>query len=83
MPTTLPRVNVAFKPSTYEMLEAISKVQHASLSQVVSELVQHALDLAEDLALVQGAERRLETFRRDDGLSSADLLKWNKNRKKK
>ncbi len=83
MPTTLPRVNVAFKQSTYEMLEAISKVQHASLSQVVSELVQHALDLAEDLALVQGAERRLETFRRDDGLSSTDLLKWNKNRKKK
>ena len=82
MPTTLPRVNVAFERSTYEVLEEISKVEHASLSHVVSKLVKYALELAEDLALVQTAEKRLETFRRDDAVKSKDLIRWNKNRKK-
>ena len=83
MPTTLPRVNVAFERSTYEILEAISKVEHASKSQIVSKLVQYALDLAEDLALVHEAKKRLETFQRDDAISSDDLLKWNKSRRGK
>lgn len=82
MPTTLPRVNVAFERSTYEVLEAISKVEHASLSHIVSRLVKYALELAEDLALVQGAEKRLNTFKRDDAISSAELLKWNKSRRR-
>ncbi len=82
MPTTLPRVNVTFERSTYEILEAISKMEHASLSQIVSELVRYALELAEDLALVRVAEKRLETFKRDDVISSEDLLKWNKSRRR-
>jgi len=83
MPTTHPRVNVTLEPETYHVLEAISKLEKSSLSNVVSKLVNLALELAEDLALVQGATARLEDFRRDDALSSEALLKWNKTRKKK
>ena len=83
MPTTLPRVNVAFKRPIYEILEEISRAERASLSQVVSRLVQSALELAEDLALVEAAEKRLESFSRDDALDSAELLQWNKSRKKR
>ena len=82
MPTTLPRVNVAFEQSTYEILEEISKTEHASLSHIVSKLVKYALELAEDLSLVQTAENRLQTFKRDDVLESKELLQWNKRRKK-
>ena len=81
MPTTLPRVNVVFERPIYEILEEISRAERASLSQVVSRLVQSALELAEDLALVETAEKRLESFSRDDGLDSTELVKWNKSRK--
>lgn len=83
MPTTLPRVNVVFEKPTYEALEKISRAEGASLSQVVSHLVQSALELAEDLSLAETAEERLRTFRRDDALSSDDLLKWNRTRKRR
>lgn len=82
MPTTLPRVNVAFDKATYEALEEISKTEHASLSHIVSKLVKYALELAEDLALVEQAEKRLSDFRRDDALTTENLLRWNKGRKK-
>lgn len=80
MPTTLPRVNVPFERPIYELLEEISKSEKTSLSQVVAGLVKTALELTEDLALAKEAEKRLGTFRRDDALSSDDLLKWNKSR---
>lgn len=83
MPTTLPRVNVPFELPTYEVLRRFSKAQHTSLSQVVSRLVKYAIELTEDLALAQVAEERLRTFRRDDALSTAQLLQWNKNRRGK
>lgn len=83
MPTTLPRVNVPFEIPVYEILKAISKAQGTSLSQMVSRLVKYALELAEDLALANEADKRLATFRRDDALSSENLLKWNKGRRKK
>lgn len=82
MPTTLPRVNVVFDQGTYEVLEELSKAEHASLSNIVSKLVAYALELSEDLALGELAEERLESFRRDDALTSENLLKWNQARKK-
>lgn len=82
MPTTLPRVNVAFDRGTYKALEELSKAEHASLSNIVSKLVAYALELAEDLALGERAEERLESFRRDGALTSEDLLKWNRARRK-
>lgn len=83
MPTTYPRVNVTLAPETRQVLRAIAKAENSSLSHVISKLINYALNLAEDLALVQGASQRFESFRRDDALTSGELLKWNKSRKKK
>jgi hypothetical protein len=83
MPTTLPRVNVPFERATYEALAEISKVKHESLSRVVANLVKYALELAEDLALAKCAEARLRTFNRSDAMTSDQVLKWNKARKKR
>ncbi len=83
MPTTLPRVQVSFEPSTYAMLERVSHAEGASLSQVVASLVQTSLELSEDLALAEIGEARLKRFRRDDALTTEALIAWNRARKAK
>lgn len=83
MPTSLPRVHVSFERPTFEILDQISKVEKVSLAHVVTKLVVAALELSEDLALGEKAESRLKTFLRDDALTSEELLKWNKNRRKR
>ncbi len=83
MPTTLPRVNVSFERPVYEALAEIAKAEGTSLSQTVARLVQSALELAEDLALAEAAEKRLKIFSRDDAFDSSELLQWNRNRKRK
>ena len=83
MPTTLPRVQVSFEPSTYAVLERVSRAEGASLSQVVASLVHASLELAEDLALAKIGETRLASFRRDDALTTDALVTWNRARKAK
>ncbi|MBI3319702.1 MAG: toxin-antitoxin system, antitoxin component [Candidatus Omnitrophica bacterium] len=83
MPTTLPRVQVSLEPSTFAMLERVSRAEGASLSQVVASLVQTSLELSEDLALAEVGQVRLRSFRRDDALTTDALLTWNRARKAK
>ncbi len=83
MSTTLPRVQVAFEPSTYAILERVSRTEGASLSHVVASLVQTSLELSEDLALAQVGEARLASFRRDDAVATDALLAWNRTRRTK
>lgn len=83
MPTELPRVQVSFGKATYEALGEIARIEKVPLAELVSKLVDSALELAEDLSLVQVAEQRLATFKRDDAITSEGLLKWNKDRKRK
>ena len=80
MSTTLPRVQVALEPATYAILERVSQAEGVSLSHVVASLVQTSLELSEDLALAQVGEARLGSFRRDDALTTAALLAWNRKR---
>ena len=83
MPTTLPRIQVAFEPATYAMLERAAHAEGASLSQIVASLVQTSLELSEDLALAEVGEARLRSFRRDDALTTDALVAWNRARKAK
>lgn len=83
MPTTLPRAQVTFDPETYETLEAIAKKKHTSLSALVSEMVEAALELAEDQALCEIGAARLKSFNRDDALSIDEVIKWNAARRDK
>ncbi len=83
MPTTMQRVQVPFEAEVYSALVAISKAEKIPMSQLISKLVASALEFAEDLTLSEAASRRLETFQRDDAMTTQEMLKWNKARKKK
>lgn len=83
MSTTLPRVQVALEPSTYAILERVSRAEGESLSHVVASLVETSLELSEDLTLAQLGETRLSSFRRDDALTSDAILAWNRKRRTK
>ncbi len=83
MPTTMQRVAVPFEAEIYEALAAISKAEKIPMSQLIHKLVTSALEFAEDLTLSEVATKRLETFGRDDAMSTQEMLKWNKARKKK
>ena len=81
MPTTLPRVQVTFAPTTFARLERVARAEGASLSEVVASLVQSSLEFSEDLALAEIGEKRLKSFRRDDALTTEALVAWNRRRR--
>lgn len=75
MATVLPRINVPFDATTYRALRDIAGREKISLSEMIRRLVSSALELSEDLVLAEIASKRLATFRRDDALSSDELLR--------
>jgi hypothetical protein len=83
MPTTMQRVQVPFESEIYEALTAISKAENIPMSQLINKLVTSALEFAEDLTLSEVASKRMESFRRDDAMTTKEMLKWNKDRKKR
>ena len=83
MPTTMQRVQVPFEAEIYEALEAISKAEKMPMSQLIHKLVTSALEFAEDLTLSEVATKRLESFSRDDAMTTKEMLKWNKTHKRK
>lgn len=83
MPTDLPREMVTFKPDIHEILEDLRKQRGGSMSQLIADLVETALEFVEDLALNDIAETRLKTFSRDDAISIEEMTKWNNARKTK
>ena len=83
MPTTMQRVAVPFEAEIYATLASISKIEKMPMSQLIQKLVTSALELSEDLTLSEVATKRLEAFGRDDAMSTQEMLKWNKTRKKK
>ena len=83
MPTTLQRVAVPFEADIYEALEAISKAEKIPMSQLIHKLVTSALEFAEDLTLSEIATKRLDSFQRDDALTTKEVLKWNKSHRRK
>ena len=83
MPTTMQRVQVPFEAEIYEALEGISKAEKIPMSQLINKLVTSALEFAEDLTLSEVATKRLDSFRRDDAMTTKEMLKWNKTHKRK
>ena len=83
MPTIMQRVQVPFEAEIYEALIAISKAEKMPMSQLINKLVTSALEFAEDLTLSEVATKRLESFSRDDAMTTKEMLKWNKTHKRK
>ena len=83
MPTIMQRVQVPFEAEIYEALEGISKAEKMPMSQLINKLVTSALEFAEDLTLSEVATKRLDSFSRDDAMTTKEMLKWNKTHKRK
>jgi len=84
MATTLPRLQVSFDDRyIFDMLKQMAKEEGRSMAQVVYGLIKTALELGEDISLGDIAKERLKSFGRDDGLSTQEILKWNRNRRKR
>ena len=83
MPTTEPRIQVSFPREIREALVHLAKEENVPLAQLVREVVSAFLELAEDISLADLAESRLKSFRRDDAMSTKELLKWNEKRAKR
>ena len=83
MSTSLPRISVTLERNNYELLDRLAKSESMSISEISKRLILSALELSEDMTLVDIAEKRLKTFVPNKGFSSRQLLKWNRIRRRK
>ncbi len=67
MPARHRRINVSFKPKTFQALTHLSRKKQTSLSHIAQELVEEALELREDIYLSKLAE---ESEKRAKGKAS-------------
>jgi hypothetical protein len=58
MPTTNPRVNITFEPSTATYLTKLAALEHKSVAGLAKELIIEALELREDMVLSKIARIR-------------------------
>ena len=62
MPTKSPRINVVLEKPLYQTIERLANRDGISLSLKVRDLVREALEIEEDIALVDFAEARERTI---------------------
>lgn len=60
MPTTKKRLNITLNDDTYEVLEKLASKRDQSMSALGRKLIEHALELQEDLYFSKIADERLE-----------------------
>ena len=75
MPTTNPRVNVVLEKPLFATLKKLALKDGVSLSTKVRDLIREALEEYEEAFLVQLAEDRAKTFKRDKALSHNQVWK--------
>jgi hypothetical protein len=73
MPTKNPRINVVLEEPIYYNIARLAKRDGVSLSLKVRDLVKEALEIEEDIALSQFAEKREKTFERKKTLSHDEV----------
>jgi hypothetical protein len=61
MPTANPRIQVTVKPSQYELLKRLAKLQGRSMSKVISELFDEIEPVYERVAVVLQAAKRAQS----------------------
>jgi predicted DNA-binding ribbon-helix-helix protein len=64
MATKNPRINVVLEKPLYDNIKRLAKKDGVSLSLKVRDLVKEALEIKEDIALSNFAEKRELTFRK-------------------
>jgi uncharacterized protein (DUF1778 family) len=75
MKTETQRINVQFSKEKYELIEHLAELENVSLSEKVRQLIESALENAEDMNLMMVAEKRLSKYNRKNVLKKEDILK--------
>ena len=75
MKTETQRINVQFSKEKYELIEHLAELENVSLSEKVRQLIESALENAEDMNLMMVAEKRLSKYKRKNALKKEDILK--------
>lgn len=73
MPTRNPRINVVLERPLYSNVERLAERDGVSLSLKVRDLVKEALEIEEDIGLVQLGETREITFNRKKSLKHDEV----------
>jgi len=68
MPTQNPRINIVLDDCLYQNVQFLAKRENVSLSSKVRDLLKQALEIQEDIALSQFADKREDTWKEANGL---------------
>jgi hypothetical protein len=74
MPSTNPRIHVVCEKPLYAAIAEIAARDGASLSSVVHDLLIESLELREDMALSQIADKRAAAFERSTALTADEVF---------
>ena len=66
MPTKNPRINVVLAPRIYADVQTLSKARGLSMSSIVEDLIEDALEIQEDIALAALADERKKSLKKSD-----------------
>lgn len=69
MPTKNPRINVVLTPRVYADVQTLSEARGLSMSSVVGDLIEDALEIQEDLSLAALADERKKSFKKSELVS--------------
>ncbi len=69
MPTKNPRINVVLHPRIYADVQTLSKARGLSMSAVVENLIEDALEIQEDIALAAFADERKKSLKKSELVS--------------
>jgi len=69
MPTKNPRINVVLTPRVYADVQTLSEARGLSMSSVVGDLIEDALEIQEDMALAALADERKKSLKKSELVS--------------
>jgi len=69
MPTKNPRINVVLTPRIYADVQTLSEARGLSMSSIVGDLIEDALEIQEDLSLAALADERKKTLKKSELVS--------------
>ena len=68
-PTKNPRINVVLTPRIYADVQTLSEARGLSMSSLVEDLIEDALEIQEDMALVALADERKKSLKKSELVS--------------
>jgi predicted DNA-binding protein len=69
MPTKNPRINVVLTPRVYADVQTLSEARGLSMSSIVGDLIEEALEIQEDMALAALADERKKSLKKSELVS--------------